>query len=129
MHGGVPFLGICLGLQILFRSSEEAGQLQGLNLLPGIVCALPPTVKLPHMGWNQVARKRESSLLSGIDAGAYFYFAHSYAALDAHDAAAATCAHGTEFTAIIQQRNIHPLQFHPTKNTHPPPPFPQHFLT
>ena len=116
IHRGVPFLGICLGLQALFKSSEEASQLQGLNLLPGIVSALPPTVKLPHMGWNQVTKKRHSSLLTGIDAGAYFYFAHSYAALDAHDAAAATCAHGTEFTAIIEQRNIHGVQFHPEKS-------------
>ncbi len=55
---GVPFLGICLGLQVLFKSSEEASQLQGLNLLPGIVSALPPNVKLPHMGWNQLEKKR-----------------------------------------------------------------------
>jgi len=113
---GVPFLGICLGLQVLFKSSEEAGQLQGLNLLPGIVSALPPTVKLPHMGWNQVIKKRESSLLAGIDVGAYFYFAHSYAALDLHDAAAATCSHGAEFTAVIEHNNIYAVQFHPEKS-------------
>ena len=92
---GVPFLGICLGLQVLFKSSEEASELRGLNLLPGAVAALPPRVKLPHMGWNQIEKKRESSLLSGIDAGAYFYFAHSYAALDSNDIAA-TCSHGAE---------------------------------
>src|SRR2546422_2815486 len=79
INRGVPFLGICLGLQILYESSEEAPQLCGLNLLPGKVQALPPQVKLPHMGWNQVSAKRESRLLAGIDAGAYFYFAHSYA--------------------------------------------------
>src|SRR5258708_11362538 len=101
IHRGVPFLGICLGLQVLFKSSEEASQLQGLNLLPGIVSALPPNVKLPHMGWNQLEKKRESSLLSGIDAGAYFYFAHSYAALDSNDAAA-TCSHATTFAPVIQ---------------------------
>ncbi len=76
---GVPFLGICLGLQVLFESSEEAPQLRGLQLLPGTVCALPSNVKLPHMGWNQLNAKRESRLLAGIDTGAYFYFAHSYA--------------------------------------------------
>jgi imidazole glycerol phosphate synthase glutamine amidotransferase subunit len=116
IRSGVPFLGICLGLQVLFKSSEEASQLQGLNLLPGIVNALPPGVKLPHMGWNQVKKKRESSLLAGIDAGAYFYFAHSYAALDSNGAAAATCSHGTEFTAVIEQQNIYAVQFHPEKS-------------
>jgi imidazole glycerol phosphate synthase glutamine amidotransferase subunit len=116
IHGGVPFLGICLGLQVLFKSSEEASQLQGLNLLPGNVSALPPSVKLPHMGWNQVEKKRQSSLLAGIDAGAYFYFAHSYAALDSDGAAAATCSHGAEFAAVIEQENIYAVQFHPEKS-------------
>ena len=72
IHRGVPFLGICLGLQVLFKSSEEAAQLHGLHVLPGIVSALPSNVKLPHMGWNQLARKRDSSLLAGIDPGAFF---------------------------------------------------------
>jgi imidazole glycerol-phosphate synthase subunit HisH len=113
---GVPFLGICLGLQVLFKSSEEAPQLQGLNLLPGIVSGLPPKVKLPHMGWNQVEKKRESSLLAGIDAGAYFYFAHSYAALNLNGPTAATCSHGAEFAAVIEQENICAVQFHPEKS-------------
>ncbi len=114
---GVPFLGICLGLQVLFKSSAEAAQLQGLNLLPGIVSALPPSVKLPHMGWNQLDRKRESSLLAGIDAGAFFYFAHSYAALDSNGVvAAATCSYGAEFAAVIEHKNINAVQFHPEKS-------------
>lgn len=113
---GVPFLGICLGLQVLFKSSEEASQLQGLNLLPGVVSALPPSVKLPHMGWNQLKKNHETSLLAGIDAGAYFYFAHSYAALDSNGVPAATCRHGAEFAAVIEQKNIHGVQFHPEKS-------------
>ena len=76
---------------------------------------MPPRVKLPHMGWNQIEKKRESSLLSGINAGAYFYFAHSYAALDSNDTTA-TCSHGAEFAAAIEQRNIFAVQFHPEKS-------------
>ena len=125
---GVPFLGICLGLQVLFRSSEEAEQLHGLNLLPGIVSALPRNVKLPHMGWNQLERRRESSLLAGIDTGAYFYFAHSYAALDSNGTTIATCTHGAEFAAVIEQRNIFAVQFHPEKSGDPGARLLQNFL-
>ncbi len=113
---GVPFLGICLGLQVLFDSSEEAPQLRGLNLMPGKVCALPSTVKLPHMGWNQLEAKRESRLLAGIATDAFFYFAHSYAALDSNDNASATCTHGAEFIAVIEEQNVCAVQFHPEKS-------------
>lgn len=116
IHRGVPFLGICLGLQVLYESSEEAPDLKGLNLLPGKVAALPSNVKLPHMGWNQVATNRESRLLAGVDAAAYFYFAHSYAALDSNEAAVATCSHGAEFAAVIEQQNVFAVQFHPEKS-------------
>jgi imidazole glycerol phosphate synthase glutamine amidotransferase subunit len=113
---GVPFLGICLGLQVLFESSAESPQLRGLNLLPGRVSALPSSVKLPHMGWNQIAANRESRLLAGIDSGAYFYFAHSYAARDAHASTAAICFHGTSFAAVVEKQNIYGVQFHPEKS-------------
>jgi imidazole glycerol phosphate synthase glutamine amidotransferase subunit len=113
---GVPFLGICLGLQVLFQSSEEASLLQGLNLLPGRVCALPSSVKLPHMGWNQLAMKRESRLLEGVPPSSYFYFAHSFAAFDAELLSAATCTYGSEFAAVIEHKNIFAVQFHPEKS-------------
>lgn len=113
---GVPFLGICLGLQVLFESSAEAPELRGLNLLSGKVCPLPSTVKLPHMGWNQIVANCESPLLAGIDTSAYFYFAHSYAAPDSDGSTAATCFHGSPFAAIVENQNIHGVQFHPEKS-------------
>jgi imidazole glycerol phosphate synthase glutamine amidotransferase subunit len=112
----VPFLGICLGLQALYESSDEAPTLQGLGVLPGRVSALPPTVKLPHMGWNQVRTSARSRLLCGIPADTYFYFAHSFAAPPAMAVTAATCTHGVEFTAVIEQGNTFATQFHPEKS-------------
>jgi glutamine amidotransferase len=115
-------------LQVLFKSSEEAAQVQGLNILPGIVSALPSHVKLPHMGWNQLEKKCESSLLEGIDPGSYFYFAHSYAALDSNGSTVATCSHGAEFSAVIEQKNIYAVQFHPEKSGDPGARVLQNFL-
>ncbi len=113
---GVPFLGICLGLQVLFESSAESAQLRGLELLPGKVCALPSSVKLPHMGWNQIVANRESRLLEGIDSSAYFYFAHSYAAPVSNGSTIATCVHGAPFAAVVEKQNICGVQFHPEKS-------------
>jgi imidazole glycerol phosphate synthase glutamine amidotransferase subunit len=125
---GVPFLGICLGLQVLFESSAESAQLRGLGLLPGKVCALPSSVKLPHMGWNQIAANSESRLLAGIDSSAYFYFAHSYAAPDSNGSTIATCFHGMPFAAVVERQNIFGVQFHPEKSGDPGSRLLQNFL-
>lgn len=114
--GGVPLLGICLGLQALFTSSAEAPEDRGLDILPGTVSALPVTAKLPHMGWNQLRQIRSSALLEGIPANAYFYFAHSYAALDAGESAVAECEHGVPFVAALERQNLFAVQFHPEKS-------------
>jgi len=116
---GTNFLGICLGLQALYDSSDEAPSLAGLALLPGHVTHLPPGVKLPHMGWNQLQRTNGSHLLAGIPPEAYFYFAHSYAAPAAGTECMATCEHGRAFIAVIEQRNIFGVQFHPEKSGAP----------
>ncbi len=116
LAGGVPFLGICLGLQALYASSEEAPNQDGLGLLAGTVRPLPQTVKLPHMGWNQLRLLRPSVLLRDVPADAYFYFAHSYAALDATRAAVALCDHGAPFVAVLEQRRVLAVQFHPEKS-------------
>jgi len=116
---GVPFLGICLGLQALFESSEEAPELPGLGLLKGAVRALPPRVKLPHMGWNQVRSAPASRIFRGLSPDLWFYFAHSYAAMHEGSSIAAVCSHGTDFIAAIESENIWAVQFHPEKSAAP----------
>ena len=112
----VPLLGICLGLQAMFAASDEAIGDAGLGLFPQSVSALPPTDRLPHMGWNQLRRVRRSALLEGVPQDAYFYFAHSYAALDAGDAGVALCDHSASFVAVLEQENVFATQFHPEKS-------------
>jgi imidazole glycerol phosphate synthase glutamine amidotransferase subunit len=113
---GVPFLGICLGLQALYLASDEAPELSGLQLLPGRVRSLPSVVKLPHMGWNRLVLKRKSRLLDGIDADAHFYFAHTYAAINDRPETVAACNYGTDFVAVLEKKNICAVQFHPEKS-------------
>ncbi len=116
VSSGVPLLGICLGLQAMFATSDEAPGDTGLSLFPQKVSALPPTDRLPHMGWNQLRRVRPSKLLQNVSDDSYFYFAHSYAALDAGEAGVAMCDHSASFVAVLERGNVFATQFHPEKS-------------
>jgi imidazole glycerol phosphate synthase glutamine amidotransferase subunit len=115
-ESGVPILGICLGLQAMFASSEEAPGDAGLGFFPEEVRALPKNVKSPHIGWNQVRRMQSSSLLRDVPPDAYFYFAHSYAAPALEGETVAACDHGFSFAAVIEKNNLRAVQFHPEKS-------------
>lgn len=113
---GKPMLGICLGLQAMFAASDEAPGEAGLSFFPEQVRALPANVKSPHIGWNQLRRTRESSLLRGIPGDAYFYFAHSFAAPASAEPTVAACDHGFPFAAVIESGSLRGVQFHPEKS-------------
>jgi len=112
-----PFLGICIGLQMLFEHGEE-GDTPGLGLLPGRVPRLAVTgLKIPHMGWNEVMQARAHALWDGIADRSRFYFVHSYYPAPADGAlTAATCAYGISFTCAVARDNIFAVQFHPEKS-------------
>ena len=112
-----PFLGLCIGVQMLFEEAEERPSF-GLGILPGTVPKLHVQgLKIPHMGWNQVYRSRPHPLWEGIEDGARFYFVHSYYPAP-RDAAltAATCIYGAPFTCAVARDNIFAVQFHPEKS-------------
>lgn len=115
---GVPLLGICVGLQLLFDSSEEMGRHRGLGLIPGEVVLFRGELKVPQIGWNQVRIRREHPLLDGIRDGDYFYFVHSYYARPADEGALlATAEYGVDFAAVVQKDNVFGIQFHPEKSS------------
>jgi imidazole glycerol phosphate synthase glutamine amidotransferase subunit len=115
MAAGVPFLGVCLGMQALFEKSEEAPDLHGLGIFPGSVRRFGPGARVPHMGWNQVTPKPASHLLSGLGPEPYVYFAHSYYVPET-SVTAATCTYTVPYTAILESNNIYGVQFHPEKS-------------
>lgn len=115
IEAGVPFLGICLGLQGLFESSEEAPEAKGLGLFPGTVKRFSTEARVPHMGWNEVTEVRKCPLLEGTGAHPYLYFAHSYYVPETN-VTAATCTYSVPYTAVLQSGNIFGVQFHPEKS-------------
>jgi imidazole glycerol phosphate synthase glutamine amidotransferase subunit len=115
LRSGIPFLGICIGLQCLFEGSEEAPGVEGLGVFPGLVRRFVGDARIPHMGWNSLDRRKPSKLLQGLDKNAYTYFAHSYYA-PLNDATAATCNYIHPYSAVIENDNIYAVQFHPEKS-------------
>lgn len=117
-----PFLGICIGLQMLFERSEE-GDVSGLGVIPGVVRRFPSgmhgqsdeRLKIPHMGWNQVEQVQQHPLWSGIQQSSRFYFVHSYYA-EVGRLSSGVCGYGLPFTAAIARDNIFAVQFHPEKS-------------
>ena len=146
LDGSRPFLGICLGYQLLFSTSEEFGEGRGLDVVPGAVRRLPPGPKIPHMGWNRVEHAGDLGLFDGIPSGARFYFVHSYYPVvagpvgtalteggltEAHvapdarserrqrqadEVRVAWCDYGVRFAAAIERGRVYATQFHPEKS-------------
>ena len=117
---GTPFLGICLGLQLFFDSSEECEGVKGLSLLPGRIVRFPDMqgLKVPHMGWNRLEIKPGARIFKGIDSGAYLYFVHSYyLEADREDHVAASAEYGVRFGASVERGNLFACQFHPEKSS------------
>ena len=118
---GVPLLGICLGMQLLFEESYEYGQHSGLGLLKGTVVPmegkLPQTLKIPHMGWNGLhITNPESRLFDAVQEGDFVYFVHSFFAQGCDDSLAATTEYGIPITAAVEKGNVFGCQFHPEKS-------------
>jgi glutamine amidotransferase len=114
---GVPFIGICLGMQLLFESSEEMGQHEGLGILRGEVKRFSGELKVPQMGWNQIHIQRSSPLLRDVAEGSYAFFVHSYyCAPRDSDIILATTEYGIEFASMVGRGNVFGAQFHPEKS-------------
>ena len=114
-----PFLGICLGFQLLFSESEEFGKQKGLDIFPGEVVGFGSNIglKVPHMGWNQIQKKRESPFLDGISSGDYVYFVHSfYVVPEDSSIVATTTDYGRDFASSIATEHLFACQFHPEKS-------------
>jgi glutamine amidotransferase len=123
IDAGTPFLGICLGMQLLMTESEEFGRHQGLNVIPGRVVRFPAGapdmagLKVPHMGWNAVSIRRRIEMLTGIPDKGYFYFVHSYYVVpEDSQVVAGETVYGVRFASVLAWRNVLACQFHPEKS-------------
>ncbi len=117
---GKPFLGICLGLQLLFSESEESPGVQGLSLLPGKICRIPEGEgrKVPQIGWNDIAIRPDSRLFAGVRDHSYVYFVHSYyLQAERQEDVAATTEYGVTIHAAVESGNVYACQFHPEKSS------------
>jgi len=112
---GVPFFGICVGMQWMLESSEEAPNVHGLGALHSMCERFPVAVKAPHVGWNQIRPVRESRLLRNVEPGAFVYYSHSYRAPITPETVAVT-EYGGEFSAVVERDNTFGVQFHPEKS-------------
>jgi glutamine amidotransferase len=112
---GRPFLGICVGMQVLFDSSDEYGGAVGLGILPGAVRRFVAAPRIPHMGWNDLVIERTHPFVDGVATGAWAYFLHSYR-VEGTDALVASCEYGERFAAIVARDNVMATQFHPEKS-------------
>lgn len=116
---GIPFLGICLGMQLLFSSSEESEGVPGLGILPGKIKRFPEQegIKIPHMGWNDIKVKEDSRLFQGLPEEPYVYFVHSYyLEAEEEEVVGATAEYGIPFHAAVEKGNLFACQFHPEKS-------------
>jgi glutamine amidotransferase len=114
---GKPFLGICVGLQLMFAESEEMGQHTGLGLLPGKCLRFPPNERVPQIGWNQINIQRQTPLLEGVPENSFFYFVHSYYVVAENDSdCIATTDYGLDYLSIAGRDGVFGVQFHPEKS-------------
>ena len=114
---GKRYLGICLGMQILFESSEEASGVSGMGVFKGSVKRFTGEMKIPHMGWNGIKRVKDSGILNGIEDNEHFYFVHSYYCVpDENSVIATTTSYGIDFVSAIEKDRIFACQFHPEKS-------------